>query len=264
MDNHVENYDYKGYQIEIFYDECPDSPRNWDNVFTMACWHRNYNLGDVDNDEYKTPEDYLRHLVCMHVPKSEVVKWAHDNGKKEESTIRLKYNRSTREWDLMTYCRYGVPGLWMSEPYWDVDYSFASKDAAYGNIVDVLHYDACMELLEKYLYIVPLSVYEHSAVKIYAGTPCCRWDSGQVGFAYAVRKDYADQENFEEWADKNIDGECKDYTRYLNGWVYELVITELDEDGDKTNNIVECCGGFYGDSDEVEKEAKAIIDGLVA
>lgn len=264
MDNHVKNDEYKGYQIEILYDECPDNPRNQENVFTMACWSRNYNWGDVDNDEYKEPVNYLRHLVRMHVPEIEVVQWAHTNGKKEEGTIRLKYNRSTREWDLQTYVRYGVPGLWMSEPYWDVDSSFANKESAYENIVDILHDDACMELFEKYLYIVPLSVYDHSAVKIYAGVPCCRWDSGQVGFAYVVRKDYANQENFDEWADKVIDEECELYTRYLNGWVYGLIITKLDADGNKTDEEVENCWGFYEDSDEVEDYAKNMIDSLVA
>lgn len=265
MDNHVENYDYKGYQIEIFYDECPDSPRNWDNVFTIACWHRDYHkLGDVDSREYKNPEDYLRHLVRMHVPESEVVKWAHTNGKTEKNTIRLKYNRSTREWDLHVYCRYGVPGLFMSDPYWDVQGSFATKEGAYEDIMYIIHENACMELLEKYLYIVPISVYEHSAIKIYAGSPCCQWDSGQVGFAYVVRKDYASEKNFEEWADKCIDGECETYTRYLNGWVYGLVITKLDEEGEMTNEEVENGWGFYEDSDKMEDYAKKLIDDLVA
>lgn len=35
-----------GLTIEIDQDECPESPREWDNVGTMVHWHRRYDLGD--------------------------------------------------------------------------------------------------------------------------------------------------------------------------------------------------------------------------
>lgn len=39
--------DYKGYQIKILYDEDPfESPREWENLGTMVCFHRRYDLGD--------------------------------------------------------------------------------------------------------------------------------------------------------------------------------------------------------------------------
>jgi hypothetical protein len=37
------------YKIEIHYDECAESPREWDNLGTMACFHGRYNLGDKHN-----------------------------------------------------------------------------------------------------------------------------------------------------------------------------------------------------------------------
>ena len=37
------------YIIRIFPDDCGDSPRNWDNLGTMVCFHKRYDLGD-DND----------------------------------------------------------------------------------------------------------------------------------------------------------------------------------------------------------------------
>ena len=34
------------YKIEIIQDEDPQSPREWDNLGTMVCFHNGYNLGD--------------------------------------------------------------------------------------------------------------------------------------------------------------------------------------------------------------------------
>jgi len=38
--------EYHGYTIDIVPDDCDESPREWDNLGTMACFHRNYTLGD--------------------------------------------------------------------------------------------------------------------------------------------------------------------------------------------------------------------------
>lgn len=257
--NLVEKCDYKEHEIKVFYDECADSPRNWDNVATMACWHRGYRkLGDVSTNDYKEPVDYLRYLVRSYVPEKEIVDWAYKNGKEEKDTIRLKYNRSTREWEVLEYLRYGVPGLFMSDPYWDVQHSNPCKDDLAYCIIDDLTDSHCMELLEKYLFILPLSFYEHSAVKLYAGSPCCQWDSGYVGFAYVERKKYAHEKNFEEWAEKCIDAECKIYTQHLNGWVYSFTVT--NEEGE----VVDSCGGFYDSTDEAVDYAKESIDAMTA
>ena len=49
MGNHaIETEEYKGYNINIMYDENPENPRNWDNLSTMLCFHRGYSLGDID------------------------------------------------------------------------------------------------------------------------------------------------------------------------------------------------------------------------
>lgn len=43
------------YEIEIFQDESPESPRTWDNIGTMVCFHGRYDLGDK---HYYRHEDY--------------------------------------------------------------------------------------------------------------------------------------------------------------------------------------------------------------
>lgn len=43
-------------KLRIIQDEDPSSPREWDNLGTMVCWHTCYNLGD--KHEFKEPGDF--------------------------------------------------------------------------------------------------------------------------------------------------------------------------------------------------------------
>lgn len=52
-----ETIKYRGYDIKIYYDECPESPREWDNLGIMVCFHRRYSLGDSHN--FNEPEDFI-------------------------------------------------------------------------------------------------------------------------------------------------------------------------------------------------------------
>jgi hypothetical protein len=47
-------------QYRIEQDICPESPREWDNLGTMVCWHRRYNLGDKQPN--CTPQEFLQRL----------------------------------------------------------------------------------------------------------------------------------------------------------------------------------------------------------
>lgn len=51
----VEKGPYKAI-VELHHDEDPESPRDWDNVWKFAFFHRRYSLGDK---EFKTAEEYL-------------------------------------------------------------------------------------------------------------------------------------------------------------------------------------------------------------
>jgi len=43
--------------LKIWRDELVDSPRSWDNLGTMVCWHKRYSLGD--RHDFVTPDDFL-------------------------------------------------------------------------------------------------------------------------------------------------------------------------------------------------------------
>lgn len=49
------------YLLRIFRDDAPVSPRAWDNLGTMVCWHRNYELGDKHN--YRNVEEWINDLA---------------------------------------------------------------------------------------------------------------------------------------------------------------------------------------------------------
>lgn len=52
----VKEYEKDGKVLKIFYDQDAESPREWDNLGTMVCWHRRYNLGD--KHDYENPSDF--------------------------------------------------------------------------------------------------------------------------------------------------------------------------------------------------------------
>ena len=55
MDNTIETMENDTVNIKIYQDEDAQSSREWDNLGTMVCWHRNYVLGDK---EHLFPKDF--------------------------------------------------------------------------------------------------------------------------------------------------------------------------------------------------------------
>jgi hypothetical protein len=52
VDNSLMESEDEEYRLRIYADTEPESPRCWDNLGTMICFHKNYNLGD--NHELKS------------------------------------------------------------------------------------------------------------------------------------------------------------------------------------------------------------------
>lgn len=59
--NTISETPYKGYVIKIGYDESPESPREWDNLGTIAAWHRRYALADKKN-EFDDADEFKEHV----------------------------------------------------------------------------------------------------------------------------------------------------------------------------------------------------------
>lgn len=198
--------------ISIYHDDDPESPRAWDNLGTMACWHRRYRLGDEQPRE--APPVYLARLVND----------LYDDDCKAQRLYRKPGESSD---DL-----YGISESWF-ECRWERDQCAKLLDAISGKAV-----------------ILPLYLYDHSGITMNTTGFHCPWDSGQVGFIHVsledVRREYGVQRvsgKLRRTVEDALRAEVSAYDDYLRGEVYGFVI---ERDGDH----VESCWGFFGDYEE--------------
>lgn len=53
------------YTLTVEQDDYAEDPREWDNLCTMVCWHRNYSIGDKHNyDDVDEFFRYILHHIC--------------------------------------------------------------------------------------------------------------------------------------------------------------------------------------------------------
>jgi hypothetical protein len=80
--NAIETISYKGHEIGIYYDECAESPREWDNLSTIYSDSRSYKPDQLDIDDLmnkigisefsgfddllkRMKHDYIAYRVCI-------------------------------------------------------------------------------------------------------------------------------------------------------------------------------------------------------
>jgi len=217
----IEEFEYKNHTVKIVEDDDAESSREWDNVGTMACWHRRYTLGDVQpNGDI---HDHMCELICEYDP-----------GFEERLDRRL-----AQAWDKMTR-----------------DISFEKRleeSARIGNA-------AIEKAFDKYYISLPLYLYDHSGITMNTTGFSCPWDSGQVGIIY-VKKEDAKKEWEKQRLSKKVysqveqqlKAEVETYDMFLCGQVYGFEV--YDADGE----ITDSCYGYYG-LDYCISEAKAVLD----
>ena len=57
----VRTINHRGFTIEVVHDEHAESPREWDNLGKMVCWHGRYDLGDKHG--FDKPSDFYLFLI---------------------------------------------------------------------------------------------------------------------------------------------------------------------------------------------------------
>lgn len=219
------------YKLTVERDDMPESPREWDNLTTMVCWHRRYSLGDKHH--FDTVNDMLEDL-------------AYQSG--------VQYDEDINTPDLMTKLSpyylikplylYDHSGITMSTsdgyPYndrWDagcVGYVYISKEDVFNNLVEYV-LDENGERIKV----------EH------------KHENGQSTYSYKTTP--ITEENWRKRASECIDDEVKIYDLYLRGDVYgyilekEVVVEEkcphCDEIIKSYTELedVDSCWGFYDD-----------------
>lgn len=218
----------------IEYDDHAESPREWDNLGTMVCWHRHYTLGDeqphLDPTEYRLRmlgDDVIADVLIsdhintwgdlLDVMRMHLKNCIHNARegyfKRSEVTKELAHYKHARA----NSHKYATP----------IDYALALFDEMF------IHQ--------------PLYLYDHSGLSMSTGGFSCPWDSGQVGFIYAPIDKALEwvghkerTPDTDELIYKTLDAEVETYSQYLEGQVYRVTVERVD-DGDSDS-----CGGFFG------------------
>ena len=110
------------------------------------------------------------------------------------------------------------------------------------------------EILKKKLNVAsisPVHLYSHSGTCIGTsdGYPFnCPWDSGTIGFVVVTKEDIRENWNIKrvtkqyiQEAQKIANSEVEVLNYWISGEVYSYTILDEDE------NIIDSCGGFFGD-----------------
>ena len=251
---YYKNSEGKIVRLYIQYDEYPLNPRtDFDgHIGKMMCWHRDYNLGDYEENNFSNPDQFLSNLLHENVSEKSIINFVR-NGKCSNDT-KLIYNRKTKMWELWTwyYLTIQSPKSAKYQVYEE------NEDITWlvDDIIDCLSCKDKWYLLEKHANIIalPLYLYDHSGITM----NCCgfsdRWDSGQVGWIYTDKNTVlgigADIErNWKETAYEWMEGEVKEYDMYLQNEVYGIITGEYDGEGnpedDNSWTDEESCWGFY-------------------
>lgn len=69
MEEAIRTEFYKGYMINVYQDNSIDeSPRDWDNLGTMVCFHQRHNLGDKHNLTVKEAKKIMENRNIISLP----------------------------------------------------------------------------------------------------------------------------------------------------------------------------------------------------
>jgi hypothetical protein len=88
----------KGDVLKIIQDDNSESPREWNNLGTMSCFHNRYNLGDKDpivsTDDYNSWDEMKEALIKEHNAKIVLPLYLYDH-----SGITISTSPFTCRWD---------------------------------------------------------------------------------------------------------------------------------------------------------------------
>lgn len=250
MDYTIKKAENEKMILRIVQDVDTESPREWDNLGTMICWHSRYNLGDDHNysdtrelllDLIDTNTDKFKAIINEKIKEIEIIQ-------NEDGEYEIEVNFNENPFWNSTY-------LSISEAETDIRETLQESD--FG--LELLEDWELMEVVREKVTILPLFLYDHSILSMSTSTYIGRahhasWDSGQVGWIYCTEKRFTEQIGCNNRAEELLVGEVETYDQYLRGDVYGFVLEEKDDDGEVLDTI-DSCWGFYG-LDAIAEELK--------
>lgn len=253
-DNTTITWQHNGrlFLLHIQRDDNAKSPRENDNLAVMACWHRDYALGDKLDD--KGAEAFWQRMVRELVPPTVVIDAAR-NG--QIHGIRIVPNPADDQLcDIYTNLPWETGGDRAPEC---LTYEGVSARELYDCIVDDLTPIQCQSLLYPYAVWLPIWLYDHSGLTISCGERRYpyndQWDSGCLGWIFVSKETLLLEAGATEdtWRERGLAimrGEVAEYDQYLTGDVYGYTLYESDSPKDdespdwvETDNT---CWGFFG------------------
>ena len=224
-----ETVEHDGIVVKIVQDDSGcDSPREWDNLGTIATWHRRYTIGDEQPNS--SPIEHMADLISEYNPKiHDIIEYYEDE----------YFNRVTKNME------------------------FGSKEIQQEIAeIDRIINDRIQTEFDKYFISLPVYMYDHSGITISTSGFSCPWDSGQLGYIFITHSFICSEYGRKRVSKRLLDmissflnEEVKIYSQYINGEVYGYVISKDDE-------VVDSCFGFYGsdfDSNGLNDEINTII-----
>ena len=257
MENVYMTEEYKGFNINIYYDNDVESPREWDNTAVFVCEHRRYTLGD-EHDVEKAASELLR----KYVSDQQIINYfveTHNAVLKVNKGLDPKAKGGNNAYPY--YYEWGKDGNkdgMLCNPN-DADDIAATADILVNQYLNV---SEMLNLVAKTGKVIwrTISIYNHSGCDIFYGT-AHGWDCGVLGFAYVeqskAEKEKCAYETWQDYANARLDIEMQIYSEYVSGNCFGYEVT--DENGNSTEFG---CGGFIG-TEEIDRmitEAKGEID----
>ena len=228
----IEEVTYRGMVIEVHQDEDAESPRAWDNLGTMACFHRRYTLGD--EHDCRDLDDLLLAVTSEVDPdiESKLDYWENEGWERLAGTLEEKLRQCAARKNAIVWTVFEKGFLWLPLYLYDHSGLSVSTDTFIGRA--------------------------HHA----------EWDSGCVGIIYVskdrVRKEYGVKRVSPKVREKALvvlRSEVETYDEYLRGEVYGYEVKRpdpatLDREG---WDVLDSCWGFYGLECCLE-EARSVAD----
>lgn len=187
MNHEFAKYEKDGKVLRIFYDDTPENPREWDNLGTMVCWHRRYDLGDEHN--YSDPREFLESLATDFLNTESGKEVIAKLADKEFNKYSVVYDKDKKGYVIEAEDGWNLFRGYVYETQEEAEDDLRQQHEFYMDnpLLDELEDEELWSIFEPHIIILPLYLYDHSGITMRTSKFSCPWDSGQVGWIYATK-----------------------------------------------------------------------------